>query len=603
VFKLGAISDLKGKIEFTDRIKGKYLIEEKKFVGEINIAKLSLENFGLKIPGTIVLDKVNGVIRRENDDLYFDSLKVISEDTDIFFNGKVQNLTYLFFNIEKDIEANLDIKSSVFDLPNFLAFDPSIKRDFNYRILDVDVSVIAKTTTSKATKFKSFPELDFDIKKLDATVENFLPRLEINSGIYKISESILGFNMKFENFKTDFMGGKFNYSAEYNTSRFQPFYIKMKADFNKIYLSELFYSENDTVPESLTGKLSGSFFTEFQFPTDSTLLKFIKLKNANLVYEFSKDTIITNNLNIDLNKIYFNDTIDPNPLATLDTYGKVRADTIKSNSFNFNGLDLGIIVSNGIYEIKSDVVKLFGENAKGKSIITLHPFAQMPSYKAIFKDVHFRAEKMLSAFKEDSVISGPLQFSLNISTNGSQSDSLVSNLNGIVNLSGENLMLNGLDADEMIDKFKRSQNFNLVDLGAVLLAGPVGLAVTKGSDFASIFVFNSGKYTNITKMVSNWTISDGVFTIKDAAFTTNKNRIALTGSIGFAKNNLDLTIALLNKNGCSIFSQQVYGDLDEPTMGKVKVVGAMLAPVTNLVDDVTGKDCILFYQGSVEHPE
>ena len=603
VFKLGAISDLKGKIEFTDRIKGKYLIEEKKFVSEINIAKLSLENFGLKIPGTIVFDKVNGVIRRENDDLYFDSLKVISEDTDISINGKVQNLTYLFFNIEKDIKADLDIKSSVFDLPNFLAFDPSIKRDFNYRILDVDVSVIAKTTTSKATKFKSFPELDFDIKKLDATVENFLPRLEINSGIYKISESILGFNMKFENFKTDFMGGKFNYSAEYNTSRFQPFYIKMKADFNKIYLSELFYSENDTVPESLTGKLSGSFFTEFQFPTDSTLLKFIKLKNANLVYEFSKDTIITNNLNIDLNKIYFNDTIDPNPLATLDTYGKVRADTIKSNSFNFNGLDLGIIVSNGIYEIKSDVVKLFGENAKGKSIITLHPFAQMPSYKAIFKDVHFRAEKMLSAFKEDSVISGPLQFSLNISTNGSQSDSLVSNLNGIVNLSGENLMLNGLDADEMIDKFKRSQNFNLVDLGAVLLAGPVGLAVTKGSDFASIFVFNSGKYTNITKLVSNWTISDGVFTIKDAAFTTNKNRIALTGSIGFAKNNLDLTIALLNKNGCSIFSQQVSGDLDEPTMGKVKVVGAMLAPVTNLVDDVTGKDCILFYQGSVEHPE
>lgn len=603
VFKLGAISDLKGKIEFTDRIKGKYLIEEKKFVSEINIAKLSLENFGLKIPGTIVFDKVNGVIRRENDDLYFDSLKVISEDTDISINGKVQNLTYLFFNIEKDIEANLDIKSSVFDLPNFLAFDPSIKRDFNYRILDVDVSVIARTTTSKATRFKSFPELDFDIKKLDATVENFLPRLEINSGIYKISESILGFNMKFENFKTDFMGGKFNYSAEYNTSKYQPFYIKMKTDFNKIYLSELFYGENDTVPESLTGKLSGSFFTEFQFPTDSTLLKFIKLKNTNLVYEFSKDTIITNNLNIDLNKIYFNDTIDPNPLATLDTYGKVRADTIKFNSFNFNGLDLGIIVSNGIYEIKSDVVKLFGENAKGKSIITLHPFAQMPSYKAIFKDVHFRAEKMLSAFKEDSVISGPLQFSLNISTNGSQSDSLVSNLNGIVNLSGENLMLNGLDADEMIDKFKRSQNFNLVDLGAVLLAGPVGLAVTKGSDFASIFVFNSGKYTNITKLVSNWTISDGVFTIKDAAFTTNKNRIALTGSIGFAKNNLDLTIALLNKNGCSIFSQQVSGDLDEPTMGKVKVVGAMLAPVTNLVDDVTGKDCILFYQGSVEHPE
>ncbi|MCU0333338.1 MAG: hypothetical protein MUC75_08310, partial [Ignavibacteriaceae bacterium] len=342
VFKLGSISDLKGKIELIDRIKGSYFLDAKKFVSEKNSAKLSLENFGVNIPGTIVFDKVNGIIRRENDDFYFDSLSVISEDTDILIKGNVQNLAYLFFNIEKDIEGNLDIKSSVFDLPNFLSFDPSIKRDFNHRILDVDISVIAKTTTSKATEFKSFPQIDFDIKKLDATIENFLPRLEINSGIYKISESILGFNMKFENFKTDFMGGKFNYSAEYNTSKYQPFYIKMKADFQKVYLSELFYSENDTVPEFLNGKLSGSFFTEFQFPTDSTLLKFIKLKKAELVYEFSKDTIVTKNLEIELNKIYFNDKINPNPLATLYTIGRLRTDNINSSSFNFKDLDFDL---------------------------------------------------------------------------------------------------------------------------------------------------------------------------------------------------------------------------------------------------------------------
>ena len=176
-------------------------------------------------------------------------------------------------------------------------------------------------------------------------------------------------------------------------------------------------------------------------------------------------------------------------------------------------------------------------------------------------------------------------------------------MSGTINLSGENLLLNGFDADEIIDDFKRSQNFNLVDLGAVLLAGPVGIAVTKGSDFARILVFNSGKSTQIEKLVSNWTINDGTFAIQDAAFTTNKNRVALTGSIGFSNNKLDLTIALLNKYGCSIFSQQVYGNLNAPTLGKVKVVGTVLAPVTNLVDDVTGKDCDVFYNGSVEHPK
>lgn len=603
VFKLGSISDLKGKIELTDRIKGKYLIEEKKFVSAINLAKLSFEDFGFRILGTIVFDKVNGVIRREDDNIYFDDLSIISEDTDILINGEVQNLPYLFFNIEKDIEANLDIKSSVFDLPNFLAFDPSIKRDFNHRILDVDVSVIANTTTTKATKFKSFPEIDFELKKLDATIEDFLPRLEFNSGIFKISESLLGFNLKLADCKTNFLKGDFNFSAEYNTSKYQPYYIKMKADFNKVYLSELFHSENDTVPESINGKLSGSFFTEFQFPTDSTLLKFIKLKNADMVYEFSKDTIITKNLSLDLNNIYFNDKINPNPFATFYANGKIKTDKIQSSSFDFTDVDFDIDAVNGTYEIKSDVVRLFGENAKGKAFLTAKPFSEVPSFHISYNDVSFQAEKMLSTFMEDSVISGPLNLSFNLTSNGEDWDNIVNNLDGTIKLSGNNLFLNGVDADELIEDFKRSQSFNLVDLGAVLLAGPVGIAVTKGSDYARLLVLNSGKSTLINEMISNWRVNKGIFAIEDAAFTTSKNRVALTGSIGFSNNNLDLTIALLNESGCSIFSQQVYGALDAPTLGKVKVVGTVLAPVTNLVDDVMGKDCDVFYQGSVEHPK
>jgi AsmA protein len=603
VFKSESIKDLKGNIKLTDRIKGKYDFKDKKFISSVNRGSIFFNDFGVRIPGAIRFDKVSGSIRRENDDFYFDSLSVISEDTDILINGKVQNLTYLFFNIEKDIEANLEIKSSVFDLPNFLAFDPSIKRDFNYRILDLDVSVIAKTTTTKATKFKSFPEIEFDIKRLDATVENFLPRLEINSGIYKISESILGFNMKFDKFKTDFLDGKFNFNAEYNTSKFQPFYIKMKADFNQLSLSKLFYTKNDTVSDSMKGKLSGSFFTEFQFPTDSTILNFVKMKNANLVYEFSKDTIVTKNLEFEFNKIYFNDNINPNPLAILYTNGRVKSDNFKYGSFNFRDLDFDLNVINGDYEIKSNTVRIFGDDARGQVKIKATPFADVPKFNIAYNDISFLSEKMLSAFNESPVISRPLKISFNISSTGSEWDTIVSTMNGTINLSGKNLILNGLDADEIIEDFKRSQKFNLVDLGAVLLAGPVGIVVTKGSDFARLLVFNSGKYTTINELASNWTVENGVFEIQDAAFATNKNRIALIGNIGFSKNNLDLIIALLNKNGCSIFSQEVSGNLSNPTIGKVKVVGTMLAPITNLVDDATGKDCDVFYNGLVEHPK
>ena len=603
VFKLGTISDLKGKLEITDRLIGKYLVDEKKYLSEMNKAKISFSDFSITIPGKIKFDKVDGVIRRENDDIFFDDLSVISEDTDFLIKGHIKNAMAILFKNEEEIIADIRIKSKVFDLPNFLFFDPSIKRDFNHRILDAEVDVVAKTTTLKATKFKSFPEIEFDIKKIDATAEDFLPRIKINSGLFKISENILGFNLKFSDFKTNFLSGKFNFTGEYNTSKFQPFYIKANADCNDIYPSELLYTKGDSVPETLDGKLSGSFFTEVQFSTDSLILKQLKFKNSNFLYKFSKDTIRAKNFNFYLNNIYFDERSNQNPFATMFASGELQTEHIQSKSFNFNDIDLSINVNNGSYEIKSDVVRLFGENAQGSSLLKMTPFAIKPAYQLSLNNVRFNAEKLLAVFNEDSVFKGPVNLSLNLTSSGTEWNKIIDNIDGTINLSGEQIILNGLDAEEIIDKFKRSQSFNLVDLGAVLLAGPVGIAVTKGTDFARIFVFNSGKYTLIQKLVSNWTIKNGTFKIIDAAFSTTKNRIALTGSIGFADNKLDLVIALLNKSGCSIFSQNVYGNLDSPQLGKVKVVGTVLAPVTNLVDDVTGKDCVVFYQGSVEHPK
>ncbi len=603
IFNLGSISDLKGKIKFNDKIKWKYYLVEEQFVSEINSAKLELESFGLKIPGTMIIDEVNGIIGRENDDVYFEDLRVLSEDTDLLINGNVSNLFYLMFNVEKDITADLDIQSSVFDLPNFLFFDPSIKRDFNYRILDVDVSVTAHTTTLKATKFKSFPEIEFDIKKIHATAEHFLPRLEINSGVFKISEDILGFNLKFRDFKTDFLKGKFNFNGEYNTSRFQPFYIKAKTDFNEVYWSELFYGEKDTVPEFMQGKLSGDFFVELQFPTDSTILKFVNLKDANLLYQFSKDTITTKSLSLSLNDVYFNDAINTNPFATLTTKGNFKASKFRSNEFNFDQIIIDFNIQDGTYKINSNQVRFFGENAKGKSYVELSPFSDHPSYHINYTVNKFYAEEMLETFLLDTMVTGPLSLSMNVNSNGPDWDNIVKNMKGSINLSGKDLIFYGMDADNLIEKFKRSQSFNLVDLGAVMLAGPVGIAVTKGSDYASILIANPGESSQITNMVSNWEIANGIVTIQDAAFATHMNRVAAKGLIDFSQDSLNLTIALLNKYGCSVFSQDIYGNLNSPTMGKLKVVGTILSPITNLVDDILGNDCDVFYSGSVEHPK
>jgi AsmA protein len=209
----------------------------------------------------------------------------------------------------------------------------------------------------------------------------------------------------------------------------------------------------------------------------------------------------------------------------------------------------------------------------------------------------------MQTFLEDTVITGKMDFSMDITMSGNQWDSLVSKLNGDIHLTGKNLIMYGVDTDELLEKFKRSQKFTLIDVGAVLLAGPVGLAVTKGTDYASLIVLNSGEETLVTNLVSDWNIHDGKLIMQDVAFTTKKNRIAADGWLNFATDSLEITIALLNKNGCSIFSQDLFGSFDEPETGDIQVFGTILAPVTNLWDDIWGNDCEVFYNGAVKHPQ
>jgi len=252
--------------------------------------------------------------------------------------------------------------------------------------------------------------------------------------------------------------------------------------------------------------------------------------------------------------------------------------------------------------MSSNQVRFFGENAKGKSSVVLSPFSDNPSYHINYTVNKFYAEEMLKTFVLDTTVTGPLSLTMDVYSQGTNWDNIVNNMKGNINISGKDLIFYGMDADKLIEKFKRSQSFNLVDLGAVMLAGPVGIAVTKGSDYASILITKPGESSKITNMVSNWKIAKGVVTIQDAAFATHKNRIALEGLINFSEDSLNLTIALLNKYGCSVFSQSIYGNLNAPTLGKLKVVGTILSPVTNLVDDVLGNDCVPFYEGTVKHP-
>ena len=206
---------------------------------------------------------------------------------------------------------------------------------------------------------------------------------------------------------------------------------------------------------------------------------------------------------------------------------------------------------------------------------------------------------MMQTFLNDTLISGNLSLQMDVAMKGDEWEDMLSTMTGELKMSGKDLIFYGVDADKVIEEFQRTQNFNLVDAGAFLLAGPVGLAVTKGTDFAKILITKPGVSSHVTHLVSNWDVDNGTFNLKDVALSTNKNRVAAKGWLDFVKDSLKISFAVINDKGCSIFTQDVYGDLNKPTLGKVKVVSTILAPVTNLYNNIMDVNCVVFYTGSL----
>jgi len=169
-------------------------------------------------------------------------------------------------------------------------------------------------------------------------------------------------------------------------------------------------------------------------------------------------------------------------------------------------------------------------------------------------------------------------------------------------LEGRNLKIYGMDLDNVIEKFKRSQEFNLADVSAVMFAGPAGLAVTKGTDFARLAFAKAGDSTQVKHFLADWRMEKGLLTPQDVALSTDKNLVSTSGWYSIRSDSLDFKINILDKRGCELVSQRIYGDAIDPKYGKVKLLKTFLGPVKNFFRNIGITKCDTLYVGKVEHP-
>lgn len=264
--------------------------------------------------------------------------------------------------------------------------------------------------------------------------------------------------------------------------------------------------------------------------------------------------------------------------------------------------EIPISVDHGEYRFAPQTKKWFGKEATGGTI-RMRPFAKTPSFQVDYLIEQFDIEDLMESTLDSIPFYGKASFETHLKTEGDSREELLKNLNGSMRLSGEDLVLTDMDIDKFIRRFQRSQNFNLVDVGAVLVAGPIGLAATKGGAYASLALFSKGDTTFVPDFLSDLHVNQGEVTLNDVAFATYESRISSSGFINLSKDTLAVSIDVINNQGCSIIGQQMTGSLEAPEKSNVQVVKTLLGPVNNLLIDVKLKSCPIVYSGAVPAPK
>ena len=294
------------------------------------------------------------------------------------------------------------------------------------------------------------------------------------------------------------------------------------------------------------------------------------------------------------------------PLKTLSFNGEIRCRAIRAGSLTITDLIMGVIGKNGVFDSGDVRMNVFGGAGNGAWHADFT--GAEPQFTFSFAEKPLKIEQLLQGSSKAKNMEGLADLSADLTARGRTVGEVKRSLRGQASLSGENIVLNGLDIDDVTSSLLRSRRFNLVDVGSFFLAGPLGPALTRGYRFGDLFVDSQGGKSVITRLVSVWRIEKGVAEAVDVAMATEKRRIAMTGGLNFVDSRFeDVVVAVVDQDGCAVVKQKIRGPFGRPEIGNIDIFKSLTKPITNLLKSAaklfSNKPCEVFYSGSVAPPK
>jgi hypothetical protein len=285
--------------------------------------------------------------------------------------------------------------------------------------------------------------------------------------------------------------------------------------------------------------------------------------------------------------------------------GTMECKELRRKDLKIDNIKGHIKAAKGVFYLNSLTMNIFG--AKGEGDITANEAEAEAEYRINLTVSKLDFEKLQESFGAKRLIGGKGDLVASLTVIDKKGRSLISGTNGTLSLRGNNLITHTVDLDKVLSAYETSQRFNLVDVGAFFIAGPLGTAALKGYRYGDVYYQTLGGRGTITRFVSHWKIKNGQAEATDCAFSTPHNRVALKGGLNLVRERYNnVTIALLDEKGCAKFKQGISGPFGAPQVNALSAVQSLAEPIFDLYRTskrfVQGGKCEVFYSGSVQQP-
>ena len=280
----------------------------------------------------------------------------------------------------------------------------------------------------------------------------------------------------------------------------------------------------------------------------------------------------------------------------------VKIKSLTASKQTIENFSSKVIIKNNTITLNPTKFKLLSSEVRGKYTMNLKKPKPSFSIQQTVKELN-----LAQLNTKEKLISGKANVNVNLSFKGSTQKEMLKTINGTKTLRAKNLTFYKYDVDELLSLYEETQKVNLLDIGAMFVAGPFASLLTQSGKFALLGskLSKDGK-TTIKNLSSVWKIQNGQAHTKDVAIRTTQNLIALKGSINLSTLQYKkMNIAVLDKRRCAKYNQILTGDLKAKTVDiKQSSVETFFSPVTSLLKSASklfkGK-CKPFYTGTIKY--